>query len=145
MKIKIRHPTRLRHPVKIFCQLNRNKHSRLSLKNTFAYITLKSHLCTWIYNTERRRRVGCLILIFIGHFPQKSPVISGSFAKNYLQLKASYGSSPPCTQEPHLGDLANYHNYQKNTFFFLDVAKKIGAVVPWDKSYDFQIVIIKYL
>ena len=30
------------------------------------------------------------------YFPQKSPVISGYFSKRDLQLKASYGSSPPC-------------------------------------------------
>jgi len=31
----------------------------------------------------------------IGDFSQKSPIISGSFAKNKLQLKASYASTPP--------------------------------------------------
>ena len=44
-----------------------------------------------------RKPIGCLILIC--HIPQKSPIItiiSGSFAKNDLQLQASYGSSPPC-------------------------------------------------
>ena len=42
-----------------------------------------------------RRPLGCFISG--GHFSKKSHIISGSFAKRDLQLKASYASSPPCT------------------------------------------------
>ena len=37
--------------------------------------------------------------VFTGHFSQKSPTISGFFAKNHLQLKASYRSSSHCTTQ----------------------------------------------
>jgi len=39
-------------------------------------------------------------LIFVGHFPQKSPLIICCFAGNDMQLEASYESSPSSTADP---------------------------------------------
>jgi len=55
------------------------------------------HLLNQRRSTGWRRPTGCLNCICFP--PQKSPIISGSFAENDLQLEASYGSWPPCAYD----------------------------------------------
>ena len=69
--------------------------SKVSYKTDPTNYTKDSAGSSKTYTTGLQGCIGCLI--FIRHFLQKSPIISGSHTGRDLQLKVSYASSPPCS------------------------------------------------
>ena len=99
-------PSNRCHPGWVMSHLSRIPHDPLSHTASWPIIThcdmslhnvATPHQLLWAETLITCGRViGCLI--FMCHFPPKSPTISASSAKNDLQLKASYGSSLPCSR-----------------------------------------------
>ena len=75
----------------IFCKRATNDRALLrtmTYKDKASY-EFTPHVYCRLTNTGWRRATGCLISI--GHFPQKSPMIRGSFAENDPKHRACYG------------------------------------------------------
>jgi len=85
--------------------LSSKSHDRRSHKSALNFTTSIQIMQTHINPEGWRRLIGSLI--FIGHFPQKSPIFSGSFVENDLQLRGSYESSPPCITSTSQTPLSN--------------------------------------
>jgi len=111
--------------------------------DSFISVTYIIHVC----HTGCRRPMGCLI--FIGHFPQKSSIISGSLAEDDLQLETSYGSWPLCMTHPRVWlDSFMYviwlictcgmtHSYVwHNSFVCVTLHNSSGLMFPDYRSWD---------
>jgi len=88
------------------------------------------YISSYTYSIRWWRCVGCLILR--RHFPPKSPIINGSFAKIDLQLKASYASSLPCTASCIWSVISSISNLNRDS-------SSLFAAFRWKETKEIQI------
>jgi len=103
----------------IFRKRATNYRARLR-KMTYTYDHRPS---MYTYDTGKPRPIGCHF--FIGHFPQKSPTISGSFAENEVQLIRHHMYTRDTGWQKPIGCLKLQVIFRKRAIYYGALLRKI--------------------